>query len=123
MTPSFLSLIQSRRIQSTLISNFFIWLIPGILALGFLLFIIFISLEGGDGSLLGIEIKTPKGFLSFLSLGLILSGLGSPGIFVAFHSIPLDIIITIIFFAIICILMGSWMLNKEVRRLYSIRNE
>ena len=118
MIPSFFSLVQSRQIWLRLISNFFIWLIPGLFALVFFLIILLISIEGGDGSLLGIELNRPKGLMSFVSIGLIATSVLTFNCLWYFAPIDLEGAIEIGFLGIVILFFGILFFYAELKRIY-----
>ena len=110
----------SRKAWSGLAVNFLKWSIPGTLGILILLLMVIISLAGEDGSLLGVasDIKLPNGILSFMSIAMIASGIIGFLMIRQFHVIEITSIVEITSFGLVCIGIGIWMLNRELKRLH-----
>jgi hypothetical protein len=112
----------SRKAWSRLSINFIKWSIPGTIAIVLLLIIVLISLLGEDGSLLGIgtDINYPKGILSFMSIAMIISGILGFLTILKFHIREVESLLQVIGFGLVCMVIGFFMLNGELKRLHQL---
>ncbi|GMT49621.1 MAG: hypothetical protein IEMM0008_1160 [bacterium] len=110
----------------SILSNFFIWLIPGVLILTVSVILILIlvlatpSVGGGSGHPFK---KMPKGLASFLGIGHLLVGIGLISLLFFVSEIDTEGIITVVSVAIVSLLIGYWATSYDYKRLKKLFQE
>lgn len=105
-----------------MISNFFIWLVPGSLILGVSIIIIIILLTAaadihGGSSKKDPFAKWPKGLIGFLGFGYSLAAISSLALLFLIDEIDAEGIVVMIFCFIVFALLGYWGIKYDYKRL------